>query len=59
MPVWQPLVEECKISSMVLGWQGEKGVIRVPTKKGYVLDNKGLKWELIAYRLTFSENKPV
>lgn len=44
---------------MVLGLQGEKGVIRVPTKKGYVLDNKGLKWALIAYRLTFSENKPV
>lgn len=59
VPVWQPLVEECKISSVVLGWQGEKGVIRVPTKKGYVLDNKGLKWALIAYRLTFSENKPV
>lgn len=57
--VWQPLVEEFKISSVVLGLQGEKGVIRVPTKKGYVLDNKGLKWALIAYRLTFSENKPV
>lgn len=59
VPVWQPLVERCKISSVVSGWQGEKGVIRVPTKNGYVLDKKELKWALTAYRLTFLKNTPV
>lgn len=51
--VWQPLVERCKISSVLSGWQGGKGVNRVATKKGFVLDKKGLKWALTAYRLTF------
>lgn len=33
VPICHPLVERCNISSLVLGWQGENGAIRVPTKK--------------------------
>lgn len=37
-------VECCEISSIVLGCQGEKGIIRVTTKKECAVDNRGLKW---------------
>ena len=52
-PQWFPLLEDCKVSSVVLGEKGDRGVLRVPTKRGFVEDGKGLKWSLIAYRLSF------
>ena len=52
-PQWLPLLEGCKVSSVVLGEKGDRGVLRVPTKRGFVEDSKGLKWSLIAYRLSF------
>lgn len=47
------------MSSIVLGCQGGggEGIIRFPTKKECALDNRGLKWPMFVYELSFSKNK--
>lgn len=53
VPVWLLLLKSFMESSVLLGQKGEKGEIKVPSRKGVVLDDRGLKWTLIAYRLFF------
>ena len=53
-PIWWPILQSYCIRSVLIGRLGEKCVIKVPSKRGFVLDNEGLKWDLEAYRLSFS-----
>ena len=52
-PVWWPRLQQWSRDRLTLGEKGQKGVIWVPTKKGYVKDEFGLKWDLIAVSLVF------
>ena len=52
--IWQPIIQAHCEKSVLSGKLGKKGVIKIPSKKGFFLDNKGLKWDLVAYRLSFS-----
>ena len=52
-PIWWPLIHQYKISTLLLGVRGQKGVLSFPSRKGYVRDKRGLKWDLVAYRLSF------
>lgn len=54
-PHWWPSLQAASRGSVALGAKGEKGVVWVPTKKGYVPDNSGLRWDLVAHRLVFKE----
>ena len=54
LPVWWPMLEMFSTSRLCLGRKGQLGVILVPTKKGFVPENKGLRWDLYAYRLSFT-----
>lgn len=53
-PVWWPLLQVGVVSSINIGEHFQKGVVHVPTKHGFVSDRKGLKWPLVAYRLSYS-----
>lgn len=53
-PVWWPLFWLYVESFIVLGNKGDTGVLKLPSKQGFVLDKVGLKWKLIAGRLSFS-----
>ena len=52
-PIWWPILQSYCIRSVLIGRLWEKGVIKVPSKRGFVLDNEELKWDLGAYRLSF------
>lgn len=54
VPIWEPFLRSVCISSFILGEKGERGVIKYPTKEGYACCSNGLKWNLKAYRLSFS-----
>lgn len=54
IPQWYPLLKRHTISSIVIGDKGQKGVLDVPSKKGYIPDTFGLKSPLLAYRLSFA-----
>lgn len=53
-PIWAPLVKMYSKSSLLLGVKGQKGVLRMPSKRGFILDQKGLKAPLWAHRMAFS-----
>ena len=53
-PILWPILQSYCIRSVLIGRLGEKGVIKVPSKRGFVLNNEGLKWDLEANRLSFS-----
>ena len=52
-PIWLPFLKYYSVSSFVLGVKGQKGIIEVPSRKGFILDNRGLMWPLVVYRLSF------
>ena len=54
LPVWWPKLTGCHVESIYLGSKGQKEVVKVPCKKGFVLDEVGLRWPLIAFRVSFS-----
>ena len=51
-PVWMPLAADMMQDALVLGLKGQKGILRYPSKKGYVHDKCGLPWNLWALRLS-------
>ena len=53
IPIWWPMLKKYSTASMRIGGKGQKGVIRIPSKKGFVLDETGLRWPLIAFRISF------
>ena len=54
-PIWWPELIKYTRKSINLGKKGEKGVLWLPSRKGYVLDNVGLAWDLQANRLVFPD----
>lgn len=49
-PVWHPNAADRIKDALLVGAKGEKGVLRYPFKKGYMLDKSGLPWNLWAVR---------
>jgi hypothetical protein len=54
LPMWWPKLVTNSIGSLCIGVIGQKGVVNVPSKKGFVLDSVGLRWPLFAFRVSFS-----
>ena len=54
VPIWEPFLRSHVRSCVCIGEKGAKHVICFPSKNGYYPDGKGLKWDLYAYRLSFS-----
>lgn len=52
VPWWSLLVDYCE-SYLMLGEKGDKTILLIPSKKGYISDKIGLKWELRACRMNF------
>ncbi|MES9881504.1 MAG: reverse transcriptase domain-containing protein [Sedimenticola sp.] len=52
-PVWWPLLQSHSSASVKIGRRGETGVILIPTKRGYIPDKVGLKYDLQAFRVHF------
>lgn len=52
-PVWWPELWHLSQNTIVLGQRGQKGVLHVPTKQGYVRDAFGLRWGLLAHDMKF------
>ncbi len=52
-PVWWPILAAVSKAKILIGRKGQKGVILVPTNRGYVPDEFGLKWDLLACRVVF------
>ena len=55
IPIWWPRLVSNSIHSVCIGEKGEKGVIMVPSKRGFVYDSFGLQWRLHAFRFSFSK----
>lgn len=52
-PVWWPKINKWSVGRLLLGKKGEKHVLEIPTKQGFVLDAFGLRWDLWAVKLMF------
>lgn len=52
LPIWWPKLVSYSINSVCLGLKGAKGVVRIPRRKGFVLDSVGLRWPLFAFRVS-------
>lgn len=52
-PVWWSLLVDYCESYLMLGEKGDKTILLIPSKKGYISDKIGLKWELRACRMNF------
>ena len=50
---WWPLLPHKSSSSLRLGLKGEKGIIRFPSKNGYV-ESSTLPWDLWAFRVEYA-----
>ena len=53
---WYPKVIHYAIGKCVLGKKGEKGILWYPSKNGWEPDKTGLRWDLVAFRLCFTES---
>lgn len=51
VPVSWSLVQKHVVQSLELGARGDKAVIMVPSWKGFITDNKSLRWPQVAFRL--------
>ena len=51
--VWWPALNKHMQASFCLAKKGQQGVLRLPTKKGWVLDRQGLRWDLWVVRIGF------
>lgn len=52
-PVWWSLLVDYCESYLMLGEKGDKTILLIQSKKGYISDKIGLKWELRACRMNF------
>jgi hypothetical protein len=43
IPIWWPRLVSNSIHSVCIGEKGEKGMIMVPSKRGFVYDSFGLR----------------
>lgn len=51
-PVWWSLLVDYCESYLMLGEKGDKTILLIQSKKAYISDKIGLKWELRACRMT-------
>ncbi|CAG2202351.1 unnamed protein product [Mytilus edulis] len=51
VPMWWPMLTSCSSTSILLGARGQKGVVKAPSRKGFVVDEFGLRWPLWAFRI--------
>lgn len=52
-PIWWPMLKSAMNKFVYLGKKGQRSVIKTPSKNGFVMDNTGLKWPLLACRVAF------
>ena len=52
-PPWWPFCKSKTVAAHTLGRKGDKSVLLIPTKKGFVADQYGLQFDLLAVRLRF------
>ena len=53
VPIWWLLLQALSVGYVLFGKKGQKKVLKIPGKIGYVLGERGLRWDLVAYRLSF------
>ena len=53
IPAWYPLLLSVATHQVLLAKRGDRGVLRVPSKGGFIPDTQGIRWDLFAYRLRF------
>ena len=53
-PIWWPVLNSHVSASVLLGKPGDRRVLYIPTKKGFIRDKIGLKHEMRAFRLHFT-----
>ena len=53
VPVWWPKLKGASVDYFCIGRKGEKGVVKVPSKQGFILDGIGLRWSLFVFRVSF------
>ena len=51
--MWWPKLARCSRDCRLLAHRGEKGVLILPSKDGWVVDSRGLAWDLYAVRVGF------
>ena len=54
LPVWWPKLKSCSRKYVCLGQKTQKGVVKIPTRNGFLLDTVDLRQPLYAFRLSFS-----
>ena len=54
LPPWFTVV---MAKAVAVGYIGDRGVILFPSKTGFKPDNQGLKWTLVAARISFKSHK--
>ena len=52
-PVWWPVLCNSMVDHFIIGKKGELNVLLLPSKKGFVCNKVGLKYDLWAARLSF------
>jgi hypothetical protein len=52
-PVWWPVLCNSLMDHFIIGKKGELNVLLLPSKKGFVCNKVGLKYDLWAARLSF------
>ena len=50
-PIWLPLIHSYIKDALVIGYKGQKHILKYPTKKGFINDKFGLRSNLWAVRL--------
>lgn len=53
VPYWWPFLRKYEKGCFQLGVKGDMGIVRIPTKKGFVDDTRGLPWDIWVFRLSF------
>ena len=56
-PVWFPAFFPSINDAFVIGHKGHRGILKIPTRQGYVHDKYGLSCNLMAIR--FNDKKPI
>ena len=54
VPMWWPKIERSSVGSLIIGKKDQKGVVKIPSKKGFITDEVGLRWPLVAFRVSFA-----
>lgn len=53
LPIWWSELLANSVGPFCIGVNGEKEMVKIPSKNGFVLDDIGLRWPLFAFRVLF------